>query len=239
MEEIFLYTFDKWFLSFFIVFFAAWEYLNPARLERFSISRIDVIAVANLTVFSLLYKLVFLPVDSWVAKAPFLEFPLLWRIIIAGVMVDLLLYWMHRAMHTKYLWKTHWFHHSVKKMNWLKGLYNSATHIAMYLIPQLMLGYYLFGFTMFQMTECLVATYFIQLWQHANISARIGVLEYVFITPQAHRKHHSLNEDRDKNFGALFCVWDRMFGTYVEPSDECYSLGVDKEHGLLRGLLGV
>ena len=154
-------------------------------------------------------------------------------------MVDFLLYWLHRAMHTKYLWKTHWFHHSVKRMNWLKGLYTSATHIVMYVTPQLILGYYLFGFTMLQMTGCLVATYFTQLWQHANITAKIGVLEYVFITPQAHRMHHSLNEVRDHNFGALFCVWDRMFGTYVTPKDECYALGIDKEYGLLRGLLGV
>lgn len=239
MAEVFSYTFDKWFLALFVVLFATWEYLRPARQDRFTISRIDIIAVMNITVFSLLCKLVLLPVDSWVANAPLAELPLFLRVIIAAFIVDFLLYWLHRAMHTGLLWKTHWFHHSVTSMNWMKGLYTSATHITMYVAPQLILGYYLLGFTILQMTGCLVATYFIQLWQHANVTARIGVLEYVFITPQAHRIHHSLDENRDRNFGALFSIWDRMFGTYVKPADEHYALGVHKEHGLLRGLLGV
>jgi sterol desaturase/sphingolipid hydroxylase (fatty acid hydroxylase superfamily) len=239
MAEILSYTFDKWLLGCFIVLFTIWEYFKPARRERFTISKMDLIAVFNLTLFSLLCKFALLPNEEWVKSAPLADTPFYIRIIIAIVIIDFLLYWLHRAMHTKHLWKTHWFHHSVEQMNWLKGLYTSATHILMYITPQLMLGYYLFGFSIFEMTCCLVATYFIQLWQHANITVKLGVLEYVLITPQAHRIHHSLNGLRDSNFGALFCIWDRLFGTYSLHQDESFKLGTSQKHGLIRGLLGL
>lgn len=238
MHELFRYTFDKWFLVAFILLFSAWEYFHPARRNQFAIDKIDLIAVVNLSFFSLLCKFILLPLQSW-AGAPLGELPIYIRVFIAAVVVDFLLYWVHRAMHTKYLWKTHWFHHSVKSMNWMKGLYTSATHILLYITPQLFLGYCLFGFSTLEMTGCLVATYFVQFWQHANITVHIGVLEYLFVTPQMHRVHHSIDHNRNKNFGALFSVWDRLFGTYAPPTNESYSLGVGKQYGLLRGLLGV
>ncbi len=232
-------AYDKIFLLVFIVFFILWEYKRPARNNRFTITSVDMIAVTNLFVFSLLCKFVFQPFDSLVAKAPLGSFPFEYKIVFAVIFMDFLLYWLHRAMHTKLLWKTHWFHHSVTEMNWLKGSYTSATHISMYVAPQLIIGYYILGFTTLEMMGCIIAGYFIQLWQHANVSVNIGFLSYIFVTPQAHRLHHSLSSVRNKNFGALFILWDRMFGTYAHPSNEKYALGVPKKYGLLRGLIGI
>jgi len=46
---------------------------------------------------------------------------------------------------------------------------------------------------------------------------RIGWLEWVINTPSAHRVHHASNPEYiDKNFGGVFLIWDRIFGTY-EP----------------------
>ena len=37
------------------------------------------------------------------------------------------------------------------------------------------------------------------------------------MTPSQHRVHHGSDEMYlDKNFGALFSIWDRMFGTFQE-----------------------
>jgi len=37
----------------------------------------------------------------------------------------------------------------------------------------------------------------------------------VFNTPSAHRVHHAKNEDvLGKNYGAIFLIWDYLFGTH-------------------------
>jgi sterol desaturase/sphingolipid hydroxylase (fatty acid hydroxylase superfamily) len=71
-----------------------------------------------------------------------------------------------------------------------------------------------------------------QLWIHNEWMGRLGVLEYIFVTPAHHRVHHSLrSEHLDRNFGGIFIVWDRLFGTFVDE-------GVVRltEFGLEKGL---
>ena len=54
-----------------------------------------------------------------------------------------------------------------------------------------------------------------QFWVHTRHVPELGWLEYVFITPSNHRVHHAQNDCYvDKNYGGVFIVWDRLFGTY-------------------------
>lgn len=47
----------------------------------------------------------------------------------------------------------------------------------------------------------------------AQVFPRIDLLEYIFNTPSLHRVHHGRNRYCiDKNYGAVFSIWDRMFG---------------------------
>ncbi|WP_338039023.1 sterol desaturase family protein [Maribacter litopenaei] len=42
-------------------------------------------------------------------------------------------------------------------------------------------------------------------------------MEYIIVTPSQHRVHHAINPEYiDKNLGQIFCIWDRMFGTFQE-----------------------
>ena len=42
-------------------------------------------------------------------------------------------------------------------------------------------------------------------------------LRWVFITPDMHRVHHSLDTaEHNGNYGGLFSFWDRLFGNYVD-----------------------
>ena len=46
---------------------------------------------------------------------------------------------------------------------------------------------------------------------------RLGFLEYIFVTPSNHRVHHAQNEDYlDANYGGVFILWDRLFGTFID-----------------------
>ena len=46
-------------------------------------------------------------------------------------------------------------------------------------------------------------------------------MEYIIVTPSQHRVHHAINPVYiDKNLSAIFCIWDRAFGTFQEELDD-------------------
>jgi sterol desaturase/sphingolipid hydroxylase (fatty acid hydroxylase superfamily) len=64
-----------------------------------------------------------------------------------------------------------------------------------------------------------------QFWLHAEWIPKLGWLELVLNTPSHHRVHHASNEEYlDRNYGGIFIMFDRMFGTFVAERDDlpCY-----------------
>ena len=54
-------------------------------------------------------------------------------------------------------------------------------------------------------------------------------LSYVFVTPNMHKFHHHFERPwTDTNYGNIFSVWDRLFGTmvYDDPRKVVYGLDV-------------
>jgi sterol desaturase/sphingolipid hydroxylase (fatty acid hydroxylase superfamily) len=56
------------------------------------------------------------------------------------------------------------------------------------------------------------------LFNHANVSLPRKLdrwLEWVIVTPDMHRIHHSVEDDEtNSNFGFFLSWWDRLFGSY-------------------------
>ncbi len=64
---------------------------------------------------------------------------------------------------------------------------------------------------------------------HSDYDWKWKWVEYILITPAAHRIHHSTApEHYNSNLGIL-SIWDRLFGTYVAPKGETVNLGVGPE----------
>jgi len=63
---------------------------------------------------------------------------------------------------------------------------------------------------------------------HLNSRISLGPLTPIIAGPQTHRIHHSkLPEHIDKNFAAIFPLWDVIFGTYYHPKKgECPPCGL-------------
>ena len=62
-------------------------------------------------------------------------------------------------------------------------------------------------------------------WPYSNYW-KFRPLEWIFNTPSHHRVHHGANPQYiDKNYGNLFIIWDRIFGTF-EPEDEPVKFGL-------------
>ena len=77
---------------------------------------------------------------------------------------------------------------------------------------------------------------------HLNVTWRSSWLEWLLVTPRYHHIHHSDQpEHYVANLAALFTLWDRMFGTYVDPATLRgeLSFGIDEKVPLIRLAVGV
>lgn len=140
----------------------------------------------------------------------------------AVVVLDLVSYGWHRANHrVPLLWRLHQVHHSDPSFTVSTGVRFHPGELLLSLPVRLgavvLLGASAEAVLIFE----LVFT-FANLVEHGDTNVPPGIegaLERVFITPALHRRHHTkLAPDRDTNFGTVFSVWDRLFGTYT-PND--------------------
>ena len=57
-------------------------------------------------------------------------------------------------------------------------------------------------------------------------------LRWLFVTPDMHHVHHHYRQPySDTNYGNIFSVWDRVFGTYKAADNDKLVYGVDTYHG--------
>jgi sterol desaturase/sphingolipid hydroxylase (fatty acid hydroxylase superfamily) len=68
-------------------------------------------------------------------------------------------------------------------------------------------------------------------FNHANINIPESIdkiLRYFMVTPRMHRIHHHYTQPyTDSNYGNIFSIWDRVFGTYKYLSEEKIVFGID------------
>ena len=151
-------------------------------------------------------------IRGWIANLNF------WVALFLLVLVaDLVQYWTHRAYHETSLgWRLHAVHHSVKSMDWLAG---SRQHILELLITRTLVlaPIYVFGFSKEVIDAYIIIVGFQAVFNHANVSVRLGPLRYVIVTPNFHHWHHSQDQEAlDKNYAAHFAFLDYLFGTAVK-----------------------
>jgi sterol desaturase/sphingolipid hydroxylase (fatty acid hydroxylase superfamily) len=140
------------------------------------------------------------------------------RVCLAIVVVDFLIYWIHRAQHrSDLLWRTHAWHHSIERLYWLSGFRTSFFHSFLYAIPVTSVSMIVFDLSPLETSIGYSIGLLIQFWEHTNVRVDVGWLKWIIITPDYHRVHHSTDHNRS-NFGTTFSFWDRMFGTYTDPA---------------------
>jgi len=73
------------------------------------------------------------------------------------------------------------------------------------------------GFSQDVIDVYVVIVGFQAVFNHANVSVRLGPLRYVIVTPNFHHWHHSQDTEAiDKNYAAHFAFLDHLFGTAVQ-----------------------
>ena len=140
---------------------------------------------------------------------------------------DFAYYWFHRISHEmRFFWNFHVVHHSSNQYNlsvavrqsWFSGI----AHWIFY-VPVALLGFPLWSFVLMHGLNLIY-----QFWIHTKLIKTLGFLEYFLNTPSHHRVHHGVNNAYlDKNYGGIFIVWDRLFGSFVKE-DETPRYGIIK-----------
>ena len=164
---------------------------------------------------------------NWLPEMP------LWLYTVLGIfLIDFIgAYLPHLIEHkVKPLWMVHLVHHTdhnvdtttanrhhplesvIRYVFTLTGIFIIGTPISLVLLYQ---------------SLSVVATQF----NHANIKLPIKVdkaLSYVIVSPDMHKvHHHHVLPYTDSNYGNIFSVWDRLFGTYMELDTDKIIYGVD------------
>ena len=155
-------------------------------------------------------------IQAWVR-----DLPLPAAVFLIILVADLVQYWTHRAYHEiPTLWRLHAVHHSVKSMDWLAG---SRQHFLELLITRTLVlaPIFVLGFSKSVIDIYIVIVGFQAVFNHANVSVRLGPLRYVIVTPNFHHWHHSQDDEAiDRNYAAHFAFIDYLFGTAVKSEEK-------------------
>ena len=162
--------------------------------------------------------------------------------LVSTLIGDFFFYWYHRSLHkSTILWQHHKMHHldpefdamTGPRQNWLENFFSvffiSVPMAVLFKFNTLdplhagLLNGAIIGF--------LQSVVFIN---HSNLRLQFGKASPCFISSQTHRIHHSyLPQHRDKNFVAIFPIWDILFGTYYHPAPDEFPLtGVEDERDI-------
>ncbi|MEE4279999.1 MAG: sterol desaturase family protein [Halieaceae bacterium] len=143
-----------------------------------------------------------------------------WTWILAMVLYDFCYYWLHRLGHERtLLWAAHVAHHQSEDYNLSTALRQTSTGFLFGWIFYLPM--YFAGIPASVVVTVGSLNLIYQFWVHTRHIGKLGWYEWIFVTPSNHRVHHAQNDRYvDRNYGGLFIVWDRLFGTFQEELDD-------------------
>ena len=164
---------------------------------------------------------------NWIPESP------IWINIFFGILfLDLvgayLPHWLEHKI--KPLWMIHLVHHSDHHVDTTTANrhhpFESLIRFIFTLFGVFLIGANI-GIVMLYQSLSLISTQF----NHANIKLPKKVdlfLSYLFVSPDMHKTHHHYRLPyTDSNFGNIFSIWDRLFGTYRTFNREKLVYGVD------------
>lgn len=143
-----------------------------------------------------------------------------WTWLAAFVLYDFSYYWVHRIGHTMNIsWASHVIHHSSEEYNLTTALRQTSVPNVIGWVFYIPLAF--MGFPPVVLVAVGSLNLLYQFWVHTQaIDKMPNWYEFIFVTPSNHRVHHAKNKVYvDKNYGGVFILWDRIFGTFQPELD--------------------
>jgi alkylglycerol monooxygenase len=135
---------------------------------------------------------------------------------LALVFYDFCYYWQHRAGHeVAIVWAAHAVHHQSQDYNLSTALRQTSSGVLLgwlFYIPMALAGVPPAVFGVVALIDLLY-----QFWVHTEHVPKLGWFDRWFCSPSNHRVHHAVNDAYvDKNYGGIWMVWDKMFGSFKD-----------------------
>lgn len=160
------------------------------------------------------------------------DLPVWVELVVSILLLDLVAqYAVHVCLHkVPWMWRLHMVHHSDTRLDATSG---TRHHPGDYALREC------FSFAALAFLGIPVSHYFAYRFltifftyiNHANIrlpNSLSLVLSLVFVTPDLHKIHHHYRQPwTDSNYGNIFSIWDRIFGTLVAADSRKVVYGLD------------
>ncbi|MFC7356184.1 sterol desaturase family protein [Jejudonia soesokkakensis] len=205
--------------------------------KKWKHAKVNLILLLFVMVINALFGIVTVGVFNWLSDSKFgllhqFVAPVWVELILSILVLDLIAqYGVHYLLHkVPAMWRLHLVHHSDKNVDATTGTrhhpFDFIIRETFALIAVILMGMPI-AFYLFYRILSVAFTYF----THANIKMPLALdkgLSWIIVTPNMHKFHHHFELPwTDCNYGNMFSIWDRLFGTFVygDPSKIVY--GVD------------
>ena len=237
------------FVMFFILMMLAESYYpkrswNSSRVYRIGFH--GLIAIINTVIMRLPTLFIVIPALMIINEYQFgllniLNYGFIVKGLISLLLLDLAFYWWHRINHTvNFFWRFHSVHHLDTHLDVTTSLRFHIGELIMSSIFKVILIFTIgIPISIFIFYEILLSAS--NQFHHSNIALPDKfnkVLEKVIVTPRYHANHHTVvRESREANYCSILVIWDNIFFTYRDASNEDREyLGLEdrtKEFGIM------
>jgi sterol desaturase/sphingolipid hydroxylase (fatty acid hydroxylase superfamily) len=157
----------------------------------------------------------------------------LWVYFLAGLLLlDLIgAYFIHWIQHkVKWMWRFHLVHHTDTFVDTTTANRHhpgeSVFRALFTLIAVLVTGADMWVVMAYQSASALLSQF-----NHANMRFPAwidGPLSWIIVSPNMHKVHHHYTQPlTDTNYGNIFSIWDRLFGTFAKADPQTLVYGID------------
>lgn len=211
------------------------------RYNKWKHAFINIFFTAITAVINLSFALLIVRISDWALLHKFGVLQLaampLWVSLIAGLLLlDLVgAYSIHFLEHKiKWMWKFHMVHHSDTHVDTTTANRHHPGE-SIFRAIFTMIGVVVGGVPMWLVMIYQSASVVFAQFGHANIRLPLcldNALSWFLVSPNMHKVHHHyLQPQTDSNYGNIFSVWDRLFGTFNYTPVKQLRYGLDELDG--------
>jgi sterol desaturase/sphingolipid hydroxylase (fatty acid hydroxylase superfamily) len=155
------------------------------------------------------------------------------QLVISFIVLDFFYWLYHFLMHKfSFVWRFHAVHHSDKVLNVSTSLrehpIETTIRLSHYMLITWLLGPTVWLISLHQFIQVVSKIIIHSNWRLPDKIDKY--LSYLILTPNMHHVHHHEKQPfTDSNYGDLFSIWDRIFGTFQFLPKEQVVFGLDVE----------
>lgn len=241
-----------------IAFFWMVEYAVPLfsfKYNKFQHAGINIFFTITSVIVNFVLAFILLKSADWAVQNHFgilqwlPEMPL-WAFTIVGLLLlDLIGAWfVHWTEHkVKWMWKFHLIHHSDTNVDTTSAnRHHPGESVFRFIFTTI--GIVIAGAPMWMVFMYQAISVLLSQFNHANIVIPKwldNAMSWVLVSPDMHKVHHHyVLPYTDSNYGNIFSIWDRIFGTFMTLDRDKIIYGIDthmkpEENARLGSLLKI